>query len=220
MGIRRRAIARALPLLVVAVSCSSAAEPAPDPVAPAPSTEPGEPAAPTESPDPEVAPLDEPSTEPSPGEMPPAVAGPSAEMKQLVEAHNRYRAEHCAPPLTWSADIARVAQGWADELNRRNCAFEHSRSKYGENLAGGSAGHLDADQIAAMWYQEIAQYDWNQPGFSMQTGHFTQVVWAGSKRLGCGVTTCGGMSIWVCNYDPPGNMQGAYRANVKPASCK
>ena len=39
-------------------------------------------------------------------------------------------------------------------------------------------------------------------------GHYTQVVWERSRRLGCGVATCGGSSVWVCNYDPPGNVLG------------
>lgn len=38
-------------------------------------------------------------------------------------------------------------------------------------------------------------------------GHYTQVVWRDSERLGCGVGDCtGGGEIWVCNYDPPGNV--------------
>jgi hypothetical protein len=28
------------------------------------------------------------------------------------------------------------------------------------------------------------------------------------------------MDIWVCEYDPPGNVQGQYRQNVLPASCQ
>ena len=33
--------------------------------------------------------------------------------------------------------------------------------------------------------------DFPQCGFSAQTGHFTQVVWAETTRLGCGVSRCG-----------------------------
>jgi hypothetical protein len=54
----------------------------------------------------------------------------------------------------------------------------------------------------------------------METGHFTQVVWRQTTQLGCGVSTCRGMDIWVCEYDPPGNVQGHYRQNVLPASCQ
>lgn len=39
-----------------------------------------------------------------------------------------------------------------------------------------------------------------------------QMVWVGSERLGCGVApSC---SLWVCHYDPPGNVVGRFPANV------
>jgi hypothetical protein len=71
-----------------------------------------------------------------------------------------------------------------------------------------------------MWYGEVQQYAFPDGGFSMETGHFTQVVWRQTTQLGCGVSTCRGMDIWVCEYDPPGNVQGQYRQNVLPASCQ
>jgi hypothetical protein len=56
--------------------------------------------------------------------------------------------------------------------------------------------------------------------FSMNTGHFTQLVWRSSARLGCGASVCRGLQIWVCNYDPPGNVQGNFPRNVLPQSCR
>lgn len=138
-------------------------------------------------------------------------------MEQILEAHNRYRKKHCAPPLEWSDDIAEQAQSWADKLEKRGCAFDHSSSGYGENLAAGTESVMDADRAVEIWYEEKQHY---RGGFSMQAGHYTQLVWVGSKRLGCGTTTCQGKRIWVCNYDPPGNVQGQYPSNVKSAGCK
>ncbi len=138
----------------------------------------------------------------------------------FIAAHNRVRAQHCAAPLTWSPELAKVAQAWADTLRDGGCGFEHSRTRYGENLAAGTSGALDAESATAMWYREVDGYDFKSGGFSMSTGHFTQVVWAQTARLGCGTSTCNGMDIIVCNYDPPGNVDGGYRHNVKPAGCK
>jgi uncharacterized protein YkwD len=140
--------------------------------------------------------------------------------QRLLDAHNAYRADHCAPALTWSDELAKVAQAWADQLRADGCSFEHSRSSYGENLAAGSEGSLTPEAVVAMWYDEIASYDFGSGGFSMETGHLTQVLWKGTKQLGCGMATCNGFDLWVCNYDPPGNVEGGYRKNVLAKGCR
>jgi uncharacterized protein YkwD len=138
----------------------------------------------------------------------------------MVDAHNRYRAEHCAPPLVWSDKLAKVAQRWADTLVKKGCAFEHSGSDYGENLAAGTSGAFPPERVVEMWYREVDQYSFKKGGFSMETGHFTQLVWKGTKSVGCGKATCNGLDIYVCNYDPAGNWERQYKQNVLPSSCK
>lgn len=164
-----------------------------------------------------------PATAPSSATAPPAGAtatAPRTARDAWLAAHNRVRADHCAPPLDWSAELAASAQAWADHLRDAGCAFEHSRTRYGENLAAGTRGALDPASATAMWYAEVAQYDWKRGGFSMATGHFTQVVWVGTRRLGCGQSTCKGLDILVCQYDPPGNVERAYRENVRATGCR
>jgi len=150
----------------------------------------------------------------------PATTGLDVEAQQLLDSHNRYRAQHCAAPLTWSPKLAKAAQQWANTLKAKDCAFEHSGGPTGENLAAGTTGALDAKATVAMWYDEIKGYSFKQPGFSMQTGHFTQVVWRSTTALGCGKSQCKGLDIWVCEYDPPGNWEGQYREQVLPVGCK
>jgi uncharacterized protein YkwD len=141
--------------------------------------------------------------------------------QQFVDAHNAYRAKHCAAPLTWSKKLADVAQKWANTLRDKGCVFGHSPgAKYGENLAAGTQGALDPTTTVGMWYDEIKLYKFPSGGFSMETGHFTQVVWRSTTQVGCGHVTCKGNDIYVCNYDPPGNWEGRYRDEVLPASCK
>jgi uncharacterized protein YkwD len=225
-------------MLIAVVGCG--------PISPAPG--PGVEPTPIVEPTPGVEPA--PIVEPTPGELAPdpteiapdpALASPgsrgaprggrgsapggksqaiSTEAQRLVDAHNRVRARHCAKPLAWSAKLAQVAQQWANALRDKGCAFGHSGGSYGENLAAGTSGTLDAEDVVKMWYDEVSLYRFPNGGFSAQTGHFTQVVWRGTARVGCGRSQCNGMDIWVCEYDPAGNWQGQYRENVLPTGCR
>ena len=144
--------------------------------------------------------------------------------------HNDYRARHGAPALEWSETLASTAQTLAD----KNCAMRgglrHSVMEdgdminYGENLA---RGQPTMDDAVDRWYEEIDEYmavwegrqDWygleSQPDadtpsvWDVSWGHFTQIVWDDSRRLGCAqADDCGvsGDSVFVCHYDPPGNV--------------
>jgi uncharacterized protein YkwD len=184
---------------------------------------------PQPQPDPRIGPQPDPNGPPPPPPPPdPAPVGPqpprggaklSGDMQQLLDAHNKDRAAHCAAPLAWSPKLEQVAQTWANSLRDQGCKFGHSGGRYGENLAAGTTGTLDGNAVTAMWYDEIKDYSFDRGGFSGSTGHFTQVVWRGSTAVGCGKATCRGMDIYVCNYDPPGNVDGGYRENVLPTSC-
>jgi hypothetical protein len=57
--------------------------------------------------------------------------------------------------------------------------------------------------------------------FSAKTGHFTQVIWKNSRRVGVGFAIGnGGRSAFiVAQYTPPGNVQGTFRSNVSPRKC-
>lgn len=71
------------------------------------------------------------------------------------------------------------------------------------------------------WYNEVKSYSYNYPGFSMGTGHFTQVVWKGSTKVGFGYAlTSDGRSLYIAaQYTPPGNYMGQFSQNVSPAKC-
>lgn len=138
----------------------------------------------------------------------------------ILDAHDARRADHCAPPLAWSDALASEAQAWADHLAASGCQLEHSQSAHGENLAAATTGTLSAAGVVDMWYAESARYDFRSGDFSMETGHFTQLVWTTSTSLGCGMSQCDGLDVWVCNYDPPGNYEGEFQAHVLPTSCR
>ena len=146
----------------------------------------------------------------------------------VVERHNALRADHCAAALTWDDAIAAAAQAYADK-----CIWDHDADNaLGENLAASTsteALNVLAPSRVDSWYAEIANYDFNNPGFGQNTGHFTQVVWRKSTTLGCGVAKCppgnfgfntsnpnDQATFLVCRYAPGGNTTGEYPANVLP----
>ncbi len=71
-------------------------------------------------------------------------------------------------------------------------------------------------------YDEGNYYNYQSPGFSHETGHFTQLVWKSTTSVGC--AQCGGRGAqWyetyvVCNYKPPGNVVSGnqFQDNVLP----
>lgn len=131
----------------------------------------------------------------------------------VLTAHNALRAKHGVPPLSWSSALAQAAQAHANK-----CVFEHSQTQYGENLAQGTSGSYSPAQFVNDWYSEISSYDFAS-GTSTDggdVGHFTQVVWKATSKVGCGIAQCSGNDLLVCNYSPAGN-DGEYADNVPPA---
>lgn len=131
------------------------------------------------------------------------------DVQTMLDAHNAYRARHCTPPLTWSPEVAASAQKWADQ-----CVLDHDpNSDLGENLAWGE--ELSAAETVKLWYDEISEYNYASPGYG-PAGHFTQVIWRGSRQLGCAKAICGSVVYWVCRYSPAGNYEGEFAQNVAP----
>lgn len=101
--------------------------------------------------------------------------------------------------------------------------YHSSGSGFGENLYSASGGSTDRNVLVInaikLFYDEIQFYNWNNPVFSMNTGHFTQVVWRSSIEIGVGVATLSGRSYVCINYRPPGNWAGQFEQNVlRPSS--
>lgn len=93
--------------------------------------------------------------------------------------------------------------------------YHRPNNKYGENLFWISAGSLNGTLASKVFYGEIKNYNFDKAEFSHDTGHFTQLVWRDSQRLGIGVAkSSSGGTFVVANYDPPGNVVGAFMENV------
>jgi len=136
--------------------------------------------------------------------------------QEFMDLHNAARMDYGAANLTWSDDLAAVAQEWAD-----GCVFEHSDGilgPYGENLAAGT-GNFTIPACIGLWVEEASEYDPANPAAS----HFTQVVWKSTTQVGCAVASCGNIfpetygnaSYYVCEYSPAGNIIGQFPENVE-----
>jgi len=138
-----------------------------------------------------------------------------------VDLHNQYRAKHGSPPLTLDDNLNNLAAQCAKYYAQKQ-AIDHTcpyKGDAGENLVGGQGTWSQSDFATMgtnMWYDEESSYDYSNPGFSMSTGHFTQLVWKSSQTFGFGVTTINGYTAGVGLYSPPGNYEGEYEQNVLP----
>ena len=138
----------------------------------------------------------------------------SGRMVGMTAAHDRVRARVKVGPMEWSEEMAAYAQRWADRLKQRGCDLQHrprsgaDAQKYGENIFSATGQTADAAMVVETWAAELADYDAKKNRCKGVCGHYTQIVWRKSQRLGCGMASCGDTEVWVCNYDPPGNFLG------------
>ncbi|CAN6288533.1 unnamed protein product [Urochloa humidicola] len=132
--------------------------------------------------------------------------------QDFVNLHNQARRADGVGPVTWDARVARYAQDYAAK-RAGDCRLVHSGGPFGENIFWGSAGRAwGAADAVKSWVDEKKNYhlDTNTCDPGKVCGHYTQVVWRKSVRIGCARVVCDanrGVFI-VCSYDPPGNFNG------------
>lgn len=153
-------------------------------------------------------PKDPPKEDPPKEELPRRIMT-QAEATALLATHNSARSAVGVGPLQWSDTIASYAQEWANTLQDDGCPVQHRPNRpYGENIYWRSYAGSTAAVVEA-WTAESVNYNHADNSCSQGIcGHYTQVVWANTQRLGCGVASCDSKEVWVCNYDPPGNYSG------------
>ncbi len=144
----------------------------------------------------------------------------------VIDAHNRWRSQAgVTEKLSYSPELAASAQAWVDHLKQSNhCQMKHSKpdGKYGENLYWASALNWSdgrrqlqrvlPDKVVDSWGSERADYDYesNRCREGKMCGHYTQMVWRTTTRVGCAMAVCEDSQeqVWACQYQPAGNWQG------------
>ncbi|XP_058519840.1 peptidase inhibitor 16 isoform X2 [Ochotona princeps] len=152
--------------------------------------------------------------------MDPSRALSANEKRTLVELHNLYRAQVSPSAsdmlqMRWDEELAAFAKAYAQK-----CVWGHNkeRGRRGENLFAITDEVMDVPLAMEEWYQEHAYYNLSAATCAQGQvcGHYTQVVWAKTERIGCGTHFCEklegvkeiNIQILVCNYEPPGNVKG------------
>ncbi|NXI64564.1 GLIP1 protein, partial [Anseranas semipalmata] len=155
-----------------------------------------------------------------------------------VRVHNEYRGKVRPAAsnmlyMTWDAALARTARAWANK-----CIFKHNTylgkkhqchpnfTSIGENIWIGSHQAFDVQAAIRGWYGEVRFYNFSVNKCTKICGHYTQVVWDNSYKIGCAVVFCkevGGIrnaANFVCNYAPSGNYpRKPYRGGIPCRKC-
>ncbi|KAK3155480.1 hypothetical protein QOZ80_2AG0148400 [Eleusine coracana subsp. coracana] len=123
--------------------------------------------------------------------------------------HAHIRACLFQRPLKYTQELADRAEQWAQRY-KPDCSA--ASPEPGVNVFVGNAGvtWLPSDAVAA-WAAEKDNYDYgsNSCAAGKQCAHYKQVVWQGTKELGCAVVDCNsGATLMTCHYEPQGNLEG------------
>ncbi|XP_062279122.1 cysteine-rich venom protein [Scomber scombrus] len=149
---------------------------------------------------------------------------------EIVDVHNAFR--RAVQPtasnmltMSYSEDVAVSAQAWVDQ-----CILAHGAPstrmlngyELGENLFYSGAPAPWTSVINA-WHSEVGHYQYPKGSTNNGSiGHYTQVVWNSSYKVGCGMKLCpNGIYFYGCHYYRAGNFKGwpPYKAGPSCASC-
>ena len=138
-------------------------------------------------------------------------------VQRLLRAHNMERARVGVAPLQWDHQLAASAAQYGPMLASIG-RLQHSpramRPGQRENLWMGTRGYYSPEQMVGTWVDERRMF---RPGVFpavSRTGnwsdvsHYTQLIWAGTTRVGCAIHSTGRWDYLICRYSPPGNIDG------------
>jgi hypothetical protein len=138
---------------------------------------------------------------------------------RLLAAHNRERSDLGLPALAWDDALARDAAAWAAALARRG-EIEHeaesgdAETAEGENLWQGTRGAYTPEAMVGLWVAEKKDFrqgpipSVSRTGRFEDVGHYTQLAWRGTDRVGCALAAGARDEMLVCRYLTAGNVEG------------
>jgi len=136
------------------------------------------------------------------------------------ELENQPRPSPFIQDVVYDANLANLAK-----THSERCVWEHSGAG-GENLYAYSRfindPGLNVNRAVDLWSDEYKNYNYdsNKSHNGKVIGHYTQVVWDDSTRVGCGIASCSPLytsqgevlfsnsTVLTCRYKQPGNWVG------------
>jgi len=136
-----------------------------------------------------------------------------------VDYHNALRALEGAANMElmeWNENVSSRATSWASKCKKGHPRYHQD----GQNVVGGGNPKNLTSSID-IWYNEKEYYYYDTHTCrKWPCGHYTQVVWARSRYLGCIVYQCPHHVKTVCNYWRKGNANyGRARPYIKGPAC-
>lgn len=139
--------------------------------------------------------------------------------QRTLAVHNAERQRLGIPPLRWNRKLASDAALWARHLARKGYLVHSTddpreMSPEGENLWAGTTGVYSAEDMSKLWLKERKNFKYGVFPNSSRTGdlndvaHYTQIVWASSKAVGCALARGRKDEFFVCRYSEAGNVIG------------
>ena len=136
----------------------------------------------------------------------------------MMAGHNQARRQYGVAPLLWDEGLARDAAVYAARLARTN-RFEHDRQtgrfpRHGENLFMGTRDAYSYVDMIRLLVDERRYFrpgrfpNVSTTGSVWHVGHYTQIIWPSSQRVGCATASNHSNDYLVCRYLPAGNIVG------------
>lgn len=136
---------------------------------------------------------------------------------RILAAHNIERARAGVAPLSWDDQLGLGAATYARELAIAG-RFEHSnrsnRPGIGENLWMGTHGAFSVEAMVGGWTSEKSDFvpgvfpNVSRSGTWEDIGHYTQMIWPATQRVGCALASTPRVDYLVCRYATAGNVIG------------
>ena len=138
--------------------------------------------------------------------------------QRVLAAHNRERIASGIPSLQWDERLADSARRYAARMSATG-EFKHSDDEpgvapQGENLWAGTPGAYQPEAMIGLWHAEKRDYkpgvfpNNSVSGDLENVGHYTQLIWGKTSKVGCAMTRGLKEEILVCRYSSPGNVMG------------